>query len=240
MKLSQFLFRTGLVAVALSSISSIASAGVMVLNFEGINKTYPTTDYANVENFYNGGTSSDGTSGTNYGVAFSSNALAICLNSMTATCSNTSRGGLGDPNSQQGALFFLSGSQTFMDVAAGFKTGFSFEYVSLSQPGSVSVFSGLDGTGTLLATIDLTPNAGSCPGYNAGFCPFSAVGVNFSGTAESVSFAGVENQIVFDDITFGSSTVGGGNAPEPASVGFIALGGLGMVALSRFRRRHAS
>jgi hypothetical protein len=162
-----------------------------------------------VQNFYNGGTSSDGTSGTNFGISFSSNAQAICLNTPGVTCSNTSRGGLGDPASQLGALFFLSGAQTFMNVAAGFDTGFSFNYTAIIDVGSVSVFSGPDGTGTLLATLSLPTTASTCGSqFNAGFCPFFPVGVSFSGTAQSVSFAGVANQVVFDDVTFGSVTPG--------------------------------
>lgn len=209
-----------------------ASAAVVSLNFEGINATYPTVSYANILDFYNGGTSSAGTSGTNYGISFGSNALAICLNTTTTNatnCSNTSRGGIGDPASALGGLFFLSGSETFLNVAAGFDTGFSFNYVSVSFSGSVSVYDGLNGTGSLLATLNLSPNAGSCPGYSAGFCPFSPVGVTFAGTAKSISFAGVANQIVFDDVTFGSADPGP-DVPEPASwammlVGFGAIGG---------------
>ena len=66
------------------------------------------------------------------------------------------------------------------------------------------------------------------------------MGVNFSGTAESISFAGVENQIVFDDVTFGSSTVGSG-APEPATwaMMLMGLGGLG-AAMRSARRKPAT
>lgn len=195
-----------LASAAMAAATMTVQAVPIVLDFEGINSSYPTSNYANVQDFYNGGTSSAGTSGTNYGIGFSPNALAICLNTVGSTCSNTSRGGLGNPASQLGGLFFLSGSQTFMNVPAGFDTGFSFFYVALSQAGSVSVYDGLSGTGNLLATLALPTNAGSCPGYNAGFCPFSPTGIGFSGTAQSVSFAGVANQIVFDDITFGSIT----------------------------------
>jgi len=214
-------------------VSSAAQA--QVLNFEGINSTYPS-GFAFVQNFYNGGLSSDNTTGTNHGITFSSNAQAICLNSLTVVCSNTSRGGLGDPNSQQGGLFFLSGNQTFMDRAAGFTTGFSFFYVSLRQPGSFTVWDGLGGTGNALATLGLSANAGSCAGYGAGFCPFSAAGVSFAGTAYSVSFAGVANQIVFDDVTFGSSTPGT-VVPEPATVALTAAGLLAMAAAARRRRQ---
>lgn len=230
------------IAVIGLGLTAPVSADVVSLNFEGINATYPTTDYAHILEFYNGGTSSAGTSGTNYGVSFGSNALAICLNS-TATdgtnCSNTSRGGMGDPASAQGGLFFLDGTETFLNVAAGFDTGFSFNYVSYSFSGSVSVYDGLNGTGNLLATLDLAPNAGSCPGYSAPFCPFSPVGVTFAGVAKSISFAGVANQIVFDDITFGSATPGPSTAPEPASWAMM-LAGFGVIGgAMRSRRRTA-
>ncbi len=220
------------------AVSAPASAAVVSLNFEGINATYPTTSYASIQEFYNGGTSSAGTSGTNYGISFGGNALAICLNSLTESCSNTSRGGLGDPNSQQGGLFFLTGNETFMNVAAGFETGFSFNYVSLASSGSVTVYDGLNGTGNLLATLNLSPNAGSCPGYAAAFCPFSPTGILFDGIARSVSFGGVANQIVFDDITFGSDVPGPGpgGVPEPATWAMMILG-FGLVGFAARRRR---
>jgi len=224
-------------AVATLAVVPAASAAVVSLNFENINKVYGQTTFANILNYYNGGTSSDGTTGTNFGISFGSNALAICLNSTTVTCSNTSRGGLGDLTSQRGGLFFLDGSQTFLNYAAGFDTGFSFNYVSLSNPGSVLVYSGLNGTGTLLATLALTPNAGSCPGYNAGFCPFKPFGVTFNGIAKSISFAGVANQIVFDDVTFGTATPGPDNGvPEPASWALL-ITGFAMVGTAMRRRK---
>ena len=233
------LFGFGVSVVALIAATSAHASAVIDLNFEGINSTYPSSNYAFINDFYNGGMSSDGTTGPNFGIVFSPNAQAICLNSSSASCSNTSKGGLGDPNSREGGLFFLSGDLTFMDVAAGFTTGFSFNYVSLSDVGSVSVFSGLDGTGTLLGTIDLSPNSGSCPGFGAAFCPFSPVGVSFAGTAKSIEFGGVANQIVFDDVTFGSSTPGG--VPEPSTWAMMLLGlaGLGIVARRRAKSNSA-
>jgi len=226
--------RMKLLALALAAVGvGHAYGDPIVLNFEGINSTYPS-GFAFINGFYDGGTSSDGTTGPNFGITFSSNAQAICLNSLSVTCSNTSRGGLGDPSSQKGGLFFLSGSQTFMDDPAGFTTGFSLFYVAVSSPGSLSVFSGLDGTGTLLATLNLPTNSGSCPGYNAGFCPFSPVGVSFSGTAESISFAGVEDQIVFDDVTFGSATPGN-PTPEPST--FVMMLTAAGASIGAIRRR---
>src|SRR5262245_26869199 len=108
MKWDRLRASTLLAAGVVLVFSGPARADVIDLTFEGINATYPS-GFAFVQNFYNGGTSSDGTSGTNFGISFSSNAQAICLNTPGVTCSNTSRGGLGDPASQLGALFFLSG-----------------------------------------------------------------------------------------------------------------------------------
>jgi hypothetical protein len=219
-------------AIALASTS--ASAEVVSLNFENINATYPS-GFANILEFYNGGLSSDGTTGTNYGVSFGSNALAICLNSLDVSCSNTSRGGLGDPASQRGGLFFLDGDETFLNYDSGFEEGFSFNYVSVSYSGSVGVYDGLNGTGNLLATLDLSPNAGDCPSYGAQFCPFSAAGVNFDGVGRSISFAGVANQIVFDDVTFGSAVPGTPAVPEPASWAMM-IAGFGLVGGAMRRR----
>ena len=224
--------------VVAAAAFSASIAGAQVLNFEGVNRNYPS-GFAFLNGFYNGGTSSDGTTGVNYGITFSSNAQAICLNSQTVTCSNTSRGGLGNANSQRGGLFFLSGSQTFMNRAAGFTTGFSFFYSAINSGGSFTVWSGLNGTGTALGTLLLPTTTGSCPGYNAGFCPFRATGLGFTGTALSVSFAGAADQIVFDDVTFGS-VVPDTVVPEPATIVLMGTGLLALGAVARRRRSNAS
>ena len=204
----------------------------------GINATYTSFDYALVNSFYNVGTSSVGTSGANFGIAFWPNARAICLNSLLDNCSNTSRGGLGDPTSQRGGLYFLAGTETLMNRAGGFTTGFSFFYVSLTEPGSFSVWDGLNGMGNLLASLNLNTNAGTCDVRHGVFCPFSEAGVSFAGTARSVSFAGVANQIVFDDVTFGSSRPGT-VVPEPATVALTATGLFAIAAAARRRRQTA-
>ena len=210
-----------------------AHAATVVLDFEGVNATYPS-GYAQVLDFYNGGTSSDGTSGTNYGVQFTDNARAICLNTPGVVCSNTSRGGLA-PGSEKGALFWLNGPETYMNYAAGFDTGFSFYYTAPYYGGSVSVYDGLNGTGTLLATLNLGLTPSTCDSsYSAGYCPFIAAGVAFAGVAKSISFAGTANYIVFDDVTFGSVTPG---VPEPTT---YAMFGLGLLGLAYATRRRSS
>ena len=225
-----------LAGLALAATVQSATASVISLDFEGINATYPS-GYAFINGFYNGGTSSDGTSGPNYGIAFPTNAQAICLNTIGISCSNTSRGGQGDPNSQLGALFFLSGDSTFLNAAAGFDTGLSFNYTAINVGGSINVWSGLNGTGSLLASLSLpVTTSGPCDGYGAGFCPFFADGVGFAGTAQSVEFVGVSNQIVFDDVTFGSTTPG--HVPEPGTL-LLLGGGMAAAGFARQRRKTA-
>ena len=124
-----------------------------------------------------------------------------------------------------------------MNVAAGFDTGFSFYYSAANQPGVVNVYSGLNGTGSILATLTLpaTGDGSGLPGCEGtNFCPYTAFGVTFTGTAFSVDFGGTADQIAFDNITLGSETAGGA-VPEPSTWAMM-LAGFGMVGLGMRRR----
>ena len=220
--------------VGAAVVLALPSAAVgQVLTFEGI---VPSgTQTVPVGNWYNGG------GGPNYGISFSSNALAICLQAIGSNCPNTnsSRGGQGDPGSQLGGLFFLTGDATYMSRSAGFTSGFSFYYSAIGQPGAFAVWSGMNGTGSVLASVFLPLTSTGNPNcFGTGFCPYFPIGVNFAGTAESVSFEGVANQIVFDDVTFGSSTPGT-VTPEPASMTLLATGLVGVFGAARRRRKSA-
>ena len=227
------------VAVAFGGADSHAT---IVLDFEKISPVYPfASNQIEALDYYGGGTSSAATSGPDYGVQISGNGLVICLNTLAVVCqlSNASRGGSG-AGSDHGALFFLSGSQTFINVAKGFDTGFALNYVSVAVTGEVRVYDGVNGSGALLGSIQLVPNASACPSYKAPYCGFSPVGVPFAGVARSVVFAGVANQIVFDDITFGAVTPGvAAPVPEPATAALMlaGIGALGSMCRARRRRR---
>jgi len=184
---------------------------IVYLKFEGININEDVSgDLATVLDFYNGGTSSAGTSGTDYNINFDPNALALKLNTLTVNVSNTSRCGLGDPTSSRGALFWLAGPSSIMNVPNGFVEEISFFYSSPNVGGSIQIFDGLGGTGTILATLLLgtTPNGG-VPGYGAEFCPFVEASATFSGVAKSIDFQGSSNQIVFDDVLLKCLVPGG-------------------------------
>jgi hypothetical protein len=231
---------TGFLAkLAAGSLVSLAAsqtfAAVEVLNFAGLNGDL---EEAPLE-YYNGGAGSLGsTGGTNFGISFGADSLA-CSGQPGGAC-NTAQipGGTG-----ANALFFLTGPGDVMNVAGGFTTGFSFFYSAVNQPGVVQVYSGLNSTGTLLATLNLSvtaSNASTDPNcFGAGFCPYVAAGVTFAGTAMSVNFTGTANQIGFADITLGSADAGGGTpaVPEPANLGLL-LAGIGV--LGAFARRRSA
>ena len=93
--------------------------------------------------------------------------------------------------------------------ASGFTTGFSFTYSAPFFTGDVYVYSGLNRTGTLLATLVLPGNVkrlrySGCMGHN--YCPTYPEGVTFAGTAKSVNFSGTADCLVYDNITLGSGT----------------------------------
>jgi len=208
-----------------------AWSAVVVLNFAGLNGNAQERPL----NFYNGGTGSLGSAGgaaLNYGISFGNDALS-CSGQPGGACNTSAIPGGPGAN----ALFFLTGPGAVMNVAAGFTTGFSFFYSAINLPGIVSVYDGLNGTGTLLATLNL-PVTSSTPGFNGcapvgSFCPYFAAGVSFAGNAKSVNFSGTADQVAFGAITLGSATPGG-TIPEPTSVTLV---GLSLLAAAGARRR---
>jgi opacity protein-like surface antigen len=213
-------------AAAVIAMTSSAEAAIVDLTFEGVAASYPFA-LTKINDFYNGGTSGAGTSGPDFGVTFSRGLNAICLDSLTVSCSHVSKGGLGPADSQESALDFNSVTPAFIDVAGGFTTDLSLNYVTSLLKVSLSVWSGLDGTGDLLATISLPANAVGCPDFgDADLCPFTPAEVSFSGIARSIQFSGIAAD--FDDITFTA-------APEPSTWAMMLIGfvGLGYAALRR-------
>jgi hypothetical protein len=225
MNISKLLGKFLKTAVAVSSLSLGGSAfAAFTLTFEGLQNNEA------IQNFYNGGTGSLGSSGTNYGVFFSPDALALIDSDAGGT------GNFGHEPSADTAMYFLTNTAV-LNVAAGFDTGFSFFYTAVFNPSAVNVYSGLNKTGSLLATINLpiTPQDGGDP--NGNFSPFVPIGVLFAGVAQSIDFGGTANQVAFDNITFGSATPPSGNGspvPEPSTYGLV--GALVLIGIAGARR----
>jgi hypothetical protein len=220
-----------LLASALLCGTGLLNASIITLTFEGLGNE------ESVDNYYNGGLGGSGSGpGPNDGIVFSSNSLALIEDN------HGGNGNEGEEPAGDTGLFFLSGGADTMDVAGGFTTGFSFFYSAPYDAGSITVYSGLDGTGSVLATLALPLTAdgavsGCSDNPGANFCPFVPIGVTFSGTAESVNFGGSADEIVFDNITLGSA-VAGGSAPEPGSI-FLLISGIGALGVYRRRSRRA-
>ena len=183
--------------------------------------------YEEILNYYDGGTDQYGDVGPSDGITFSDTALAL---GQYPDAPNSNTGN--EPGGGNG-LIFLSGTEATMNVPVGFTTGFSFYYDAPSDDsGSINVWSGPNDTGTLLATLDLPgTSTNSDEPYYANWTP---IGVTFSGTAESVDFAGTENYIAFADVTLNSGTPSEA-APEPSTWALL-VGGIGLLAFVRLRR----
>ena len=207
-----------LLMVGLLASSAYAS---ITLNFQGLQNLEP------VESYYNGGLGGFGSGpGPNYGITFGSDSLAI-INAASGGTGNT----FNEPFGGTTCLFFLSGPGDLMNVPAGFTTGFSFYYSSPFATGSISVYSGLNGTGTLLAYLSLPETPNGVPTFSYNYAFWEPIGVSFSGTAESALFSGSANYIAFDDVTLGASRPPG--APEPATILLLGSGLVGLAALKK-------
>ena len=192
----------------LISVSAFAHSGGELLSFQGIH------DMQEVGNFYDGGQGPGIPRGVhNYGVSFSSNFFAL---------RSVFSGGNGEFSTTPTTTpaIFIDGttgaaSTGVLNASRGFSKGFNFYYTAGftgNQTGTVTIWSGANGTGTVLATITLANNNASCS--SPSYCTWSSDGVNFSGTAHSVTFSGPANELGLADITLGSKSTA---VPEPSS-----------------------
>jgi RHS repeat-associated protein len=191
------------VGIAVASCGS-ARAQSTVIGFDGLQ----CAEF--VENYYAGGLGSLGSGpGPNYGITFSPNAQILTDAILQLpSCASQISGGQNTTNmpSPLNAVIFQSGPAATMNVTSGFTTGFSFYYASPYAGGFVNVWSGANGTGTLLTTLTLpsTPGCAARPNY----CSWPPIGITFNGTAHSVDFGGSAGFIVFDSITLGAAIPG--------------------------------
>jgi hypothetical protein len=212
-------------AMALLALTASRAAAGFLLPFEGLQ------NFELVANYYNNGQGSLGSGpGTNYGISFGANAIAYIPGQQSGMVTPFP----GDPSPSTVLLlanpqFSNPGMPAFftMDVAGGFTQFLSFYYLNIAgSAASVQIYSGLDGTGTLLAQQPL-PSLGQ-PVFS------NMIDVPFDGTAYSVVFTGSDNQLGFDNIA-GST----GPALVPAPSSWLLMLGCGVACWIFTRRRRS-
>ena len=178
-------------------------------------------DYSNgdVNNYYNGGTAAVGaTTGPSLGVSF------VNVSGLSNDSAFTYYSGA---PTMQGTAYVHD--TAFMNVSAGVDNLLSFFYSSPSSVlGAVKAYSGLNGTGTLLGTLDLAANDTGVHATESGsYGTWTAVNFTFAGTAQSFDLSGSANVVALDNISA---------VPEPASVLMMLVGGAVALRLGTRRR----
>lgn len=182
-------------AAVLALAGSRAMASTITLTFGA------EANQAQVENYFNGGTDSQGRTGPNDGVSFALNA-----ESLKAGFNGAGGTGTGKfenvPSGAPGVLYFAavpagtpSAPDSVMNVSAGFSS-ISFNYSLLnnlsSEASTVQLWSGLNGTGTKLGSLFLAASGAptACTSTRDEFCSWSAASAAQFGVAQSAVFTG--------------------------------------------------
>jgi hypothetical protein len=186
-------------------------AATVTVDFDGLN------DLDFIGDAYNGGASTPANSGSttphsgpNYGISFGPSVISAA-NSVDFTYYSNAP--------TPGAVMAAVDADGAMNVASGFTGQLSF-YYSTTADTSVNVYSGLNGTGDLLGTINLLANATAANGCTEiAYCFWSVATFDFAGLAKSIQFGSTAGLAAFDDVTVNA-------VPLPAA-GWLLLSALG-------------
>jgi len=189
----------------------------VLLDFEGI-----TGWYATVGDYYNGA------GGTNYGVSF--NAQTLALSDAIGIFTN-------EPSPTTIISDFFLSDHIIMNVAGGFNTSLSFYHAAWTA-WTVNIYDGPDGTGNLLATYGGNQNNFGICSDTFLTCVWAPVTVPFAGIARSAKFSG-DNALDNISIHTGDAPAG---VPTLGQWGLILLGGILVMVGSVYlmRRNHAT
>ncbi len=204
------MLRTAVLACSFVA-SAAATAAPVLIDFE------KPWDYlaGDIDGYYGGGRAADGTSGPNLGATFVN---------VSGLSNDPSFAYYSSAPSPVGVAYAHTAAVTdaaFLNFARGIARTMSFFYSSPgAAPAALRAYSGLNGTGTLLGTLNLAANT------TGGYDVWTPITFAFAGIAQSIDLTGSANLVALDNVSLA--------IPEPA-VG--ALGALGIAALLAIRRR---
>jgi hypothetical protein len=176
------------------------------------------TSFSSILEHYNGGTDGAGLAGANLSASFTADALGL-MNDAAGPYFSNAPSALG--------VMAPVGANSTLNVASGFTSFISFWYSSSAFVlQGVNVYTGLNGTGTLLASFNLVNNAQANGCSSSPYCLFDQVTSTFSGTARSVTFGNAANVAAFDNISISA-------VPENTTAMMMALGLVGLFVARR-------
>jgi hypothetical protein len=219
---------TPILATGLTLVATQAFASSVTLTFGNGRNQVQIGDYFNGGN---DGYPRDGV-GPNDGVVFSSN--ADFLKSPAAAGTGKFEN---NPSGSSAVAYFPYSTSTasYLNVASGFNSidlTYSLSSNSAQYASTVDLWSGLNGTGTLLGTLSLTanPTTTACVNSRNLYCTWSVASANSFGTAESATF-GDNTTTPFTEL----DKVSLNEVPIPGALLLFGSGLLGFAGLGRRR-----
>lgn len=203
-----------LAAVFAAGLIAAGPASAALVTFE------TPTSFGSINHHYDGGTDSGGLTGTYHGIWFNGDALAVQNDELGPYFSNAP--------SPLGVMAPV-GADATMNVAAGF-AGVASLYYSSIEAAIVNIWSGYDGTGSLLGAFNLTNNAQTACS-DSPYCNWSLASFDLgSDVARSITFGSAASIAGFDDVQVEV-------VPLPAALPMLAFGLAGMGAFMRRRKQ---
>ena len=197
-----------LAAICAASISGAANSAIL-LDFEGSSNSAPPGSTAvAINEFYNGGTDSGGTSGTDFGISFTN-----------ANFDSTSQFTQPQYGITSSIAYMLNSPLVFTADTAF--TSIAFDAFFFGTGNVINIWSGANGTGTLLATQTFGQNC-------TPLCAPMSYSMSFA-NALSVTISPNANGTGIDNLLIGS-------VPEPATWAMMLLG-FGAIGYAMRRKR---